>query len=58
MIGTPRIVILDEVVEVRNCHKILLGWCFKQAALVEFEDGDAAWDELSRTEPDLLITGC
>jgi DNA-binding response OmpR family regulator len=29
---------------------------FREAELIRFENGDAAWQELSRSEPDLLIT--
>ncbi len=54
--GTPRIVLLDDVLEARNCHKAFLGFWFKQADLFEFEEGHAAWAELSRADPDLLIT--
>ena len=54
--GTPRIVILDDEPGPRNSHKVLLGIWFKQAVFVEFEDGNAGWEELSHTDPDLLIT--
>src|SRR5258707_15173335 len=54
--GTPRIVLLDDVLDARNCHKAFLGFWFKQADLFEFEEGHAAWAELARADPDVLIT--
>ncbi len=54
--GSPRIVILDDEVDARNCHKVLIRWWFPEAVILDFPDGDAAWAEISARDPDLLIT--
>jgi DNA-binding response OmpR family regulator len=51
-----RIVLLED--EELLCH-LFEEWirgCFKEVDLVTFRNGDAAWQELSRREPDLFIT--
>jgi DNA-binding NtrC family response regulator len=51
-----RIVLLDDEDVVREFLKILLHSMCQGIEIAEFADGDAAWAELSRQTPDLLIT--
>ena len=39
-----------------SAYSKMLQWSYKDAQLLLFSDGDAAWMELSQTAPDLLIT--
>ena len=52
----PRIVILDDAEGSKYLCKLLLKDWFKEVTVKEFENGDDAWNELSQTDPDLLIT--
>lgn len=54
--GVKRIVLLDD----QSClaafvEQLLREW-FEKFELIHFEDGDDAWKELRRIEPDLFIT--
>jgi two-component system, OmpR family, response regulator len=51
-----RVVVLDDEDVIRELLKILLHSMYQGIEIAEFADGDAAWDELSRQTPDLLIT--
>jgi len=51
-----RIVVLDDGDLVRELLKTLLQSMYQGIEIAEFADGDAAWAELSRQTPDLLIT--
>lgn len=53
---SPRIVILDDIEGLRRCYCYHLLEHFPELEILEFEEGDAAWLELSQTDPDLLIT--
>lgn len=53
-----RIVVLDDEDVVRELLKTLLHSMYQGIEIAEFADGDAAWAELSRQTPDLLITDC
>ena len=51
----PRIILLeDEPLLVKLFEFCIAEW-FKETELQKFKNGDDAWQELSRTEPDLLI---
>lgn len=51
----PRILLLeDEPLLVKLFEFSLAEW-FKKMELMKFKNGDDAWRQLSRTEPDLLI---
>ncbi len=52
----PRIVVVDdEPVILEIIENLIRSW-FEDAAVLLFQDGQAAWGELLRTDPDLLIT--
>ena len=52
----PRIVLVDDdLAQLEMIELAIRGW-FKEVILLKFQDGDAAWQELSRTDPDFLIT--
>jgi DNA-binding NtrC family response regulator len=51
-----RIVVLDDEDLVRELLRILLQAMYQGIEITEYADGDAAWAELSRRTPDLLIT--
>ena len=55
-IRVRRIVILDDLAEIREILQHLLRNLFSGLEILEFAEGDSAWRELSRTEPDLFIT--
>ncbi len=51
----PQIILLeDEPLLVKLFEFCIAEW-FKKTELLEFKNGDDAWQELSRMEPDLLI---
>jgi DNA-binding response OmpR family regulator len=52
----PRIVLVEDEKELSTLFAVMIRDWFKEAELVRFENGDAAWQELSQTKPDLLIT--
>ncbi len=55
-VGKPRVILLEDsqiLSEIMNL--CILNWFWDPEVLV-FEDGDAAWQELARSEPDLFIT--
>ncbi len=52
----PRIVLLDDEEWLREMLEMAIRQCFKDANVLSFDDGDKAWEELLRVEPDLLIT--
>lgn len=53
----PRIVMVNtELSPLKACETVIRSW-YKDAELVLFEHSTAAWEELSQTDPDLLITG-
>lgn len=51
-----RIVIVDDDPTVLETLKLLVDSHFKNVSVVTFQDGDDAWRELSRVDPDLLMT--
>ena len=51
-----RIVVLDDEDLVREWFGIVMHTLYQGIEIAEFTDGDAAWAELSRQTPDLLIT--
>jgi CheY-like chemotaxis protein len=53
-----RVVVLDDEDVIRELLKILLHSMYQGIEIAEVADGDAAWAELSRQSPDLLITDC
>ncbi len=52
----PRIVLLDDECWLREMVELVIRQCFNDAHVLQFDDGDKAWQELLRVEPDLLIT--
>jgi CheY-like chemotaxis protein len=52
----PRIVVVDDEPIILNHLENMIRKCFKDATVLKFNDGDQVWQELLRTEPDLLIT--
>lgn len=52
----PRIVVLDDEPFMREMHNTLLRNLLKEVTVLNFQNGDEAWRELSHTEPDVLIT--
>ena len=51
-----RIVLLDDEKYMLQLLEMYLREWFNQVDLVQFQNGDNAWQELSQTEPDLFIT--
>jgi DNA-binding response OmpR family regulator len=51
-----RIVLLDDEKHMLKLFELYIREWFKDVELVPFQNGDAAWLELSRTEPSLFIT--
>lgn len=52
----PRIVLVeDEKLLLELWEYFIRSW-FREAEVLPFENGDVAWQELSRRQPDLLIT--
>jgi DNA-binding NtrC family response regulator len=51
-----RIVILDDEETCRESYRVMLQGWYEGIVVVQCHAGDKAWEELSRTEPDLLIT--
>jgi DNA-binding response OmpR family regulator len=54
--GQPRIVLLEDEPGTAKDLELLLRWWFGDLDLVVFSNGDEAWTDLCRKEPDLLIT--
>lgn len=54
--SSPRIVLVDDEEWLREMFELAIRNCFKDAVVVSFADGEQAWQELSHTAPDLLIT--
>jgi CheY-like chemotaxis protein len=54
--GSPRIVLVEDENWVLEMLEILIRDWFKNPTLLSFQDGETAWQELLRTDPDLLIT--
>ena len=52
----PRIVLLDDVPEVRQYIRTIIHAQFADAEIVECENGDEAWKIIQESPPDLLIT--
>jgi CheY-like chemotaxis protein len=52
----PNIVVVDDSCAMLDLMEHLLHGWFKVAAVRLFQDGKAAWRELSQTDPDVLIT--
>ncbi len=52
----PRIVVLDDEEGPRRWHLAVLKGMYEGQTILDFEDSDAAWQELLRTDPDLFIT--
>lgn len=53
---TPRIIVVDDEKHMLQLFDLYLHEWFSEVELLLFQNGDAAWEELSRKEPDLLIT--
>lgn len=51
-----RIVLLDDEWHMLKLLEMYIREWFNEVELVQFRSGDPAWDELSRSEPDLFIT--
>lgn len=51
----PRIVLLDDEGWFREMCSLAISQRYPNAEIVKFEEGDAAWNELSQREPDLLM---
>lgn len=51
-----RIVLLDDVPEVRQSIRTIIQAQFADAEIVECENGDEAWKIVQKSPPDLLIT--
>lgn len=51
-----RIVVVDEYEGTRKSYRAILGNYFNTPKCLDFFDGNLAWAELSRFDPDLLIT--
>ncbi|MGA3283404.1 MAG: response regulator [Verrucomicrobiota bacterium] len=45
----------DEADTIRLLESVICDW-FKEATVLTFQDGDKAWQELQREDPDILIT--
>ena len=52
----PRIVLVDDEKHMLQLFELYIREWFKEVELVPFQNGDVAWEELSRQAPDLLIT--
>jgi DNA-binding response OmpR family regulator len=52
----PRIVLLEDEHWLREMLDLAIHQCFRDANVLSFDDGDKAWQELLRVEPDLFIT--
>ena len=53
---SPRIVLVDDEEWLREMLEMAIRQCFKDANVLSFDNGDQAWQELLRVEPDLFIT--
>jgi len=53
---SPRIVILDDEGTIRSFYEYFILKTWPDAKITAFEEGDAAWRELSRADPGLFIT--
>ena len=51
-----RIILVEDEKTLAELLEFCIRQWFQEIEVLPFEDGDAAWRELSRTEPDLLIT--
>jgi DNA-binding response OmpR family regulator len=51
-----RIVLVDDEWHMLQLLKLYITEWFSEVELLPFQNGDRAWDELSRMDPDLLIT--
>jgi len=51
-----RIVLVDDEKYMLQLLEMYLREWFNEVELLQFQNGDEAWRELSRTDPDLLIT--
>lgn len=54
--GQPRVVLLEDEEGIAKDLELLLRWWFIELDLVVFANGDEAWTDLCRKEPDLFIT--
>jgi two-component system, NtrC family, nitrogen regulation response regulator GlnG len=54
--GPPRIILLDDVPEVRQYIRTIIQAQFADVEFLECENGDEAWAMLQSSPPDLLIT--
>jgi CheY-like chemotaxis protein len=55
--GKPlSVVLVDDEEFLLDCLEVIIRSWFNNARLLRFKNGLEAWEELSRTEPDLLIT--
>ena len=54
----PRVVVLDDEVQLIELFEACLRDWFKDPEVLAFSNGNAAWDELSAREPDLVVMDC
>lgn len=52
----PRIILVDDEKHMLQLFEVYIREWFKDVELIQFQNGDTAWQELSRQQPDLLIT--
>jgi CheY-like chemotaxis protein len=52
----PRIVVVDDEPIMLDMVELQIRDWFKEATVLKFQEGNAAWQELLQIEPDLLIT--
>jgi DNA-binding response OmpR family regulator len=51
-----KVVLVDDEPGILDCLEFVIRSWFQNLALLRFTNGSEAWQELSRTDPDLLIT--
>jgi CheY-like chemotaxis protein len=52
----PRIVVVNDESVILEQIETVIRYSLKNAVVLPFQDGEAAWKDLLRTDPDLLIT--
>lgn len=51
-----RIILVDDEKHMLHLFELYIHEWFKDIELIQFQNGDAAWEELSQKTPDLLVT--
>lgn len=54
----PRFLILEDETQLITLYEMVIRDWFRDAEIVSFTGGNAAWEELVRREPDLLVMDC